>query len=303
MMLTVISCSQRVVISGTVYPPDSSPYIAINDTLNKFIEHADTTITLQKLQALLDDNRYATKPDVKGWFSIRPKITDSISFEASEYLPQTHAVKDLLHQKYPYVKLQKRPCDIVDCDEGINNFYAMVVQKINVTRVKPGYCGKGIIRFDNKYNATYRVVENIYNEYKNDTVQFTIFDHYGRPELENFEHILVYMTESCGSLYHVKYQFADVYKTSGGRWASPYSPHHYRNITDTLIRPEPLEFMKEISFSLEGQNKDHISARYPYPYYVIINNRAIAKYGNYVEDIFKLAKHPTLKNFGVFLKE
>lgn len=297
-IFALLGCSKRVTVSGIALADRHGVIVSVNDTLRKIINEGKIFVPIHKLNETTKFQKYLSITDKNGRFTINPKRTDSLTFKAPYYIKQTYSVGDLLSTKYPYVKLEKLPCDMVECNDTINDFYAMVVKKISLERVEPGYCENTFIRFDSKYSGKYKVIENIYGDYANDTIEFIIFDHNGRPALDDFDTILIYLSEACNAFYHVKYQFANVYITDNGRWATPYSPYHYQNVTSSSIKPEIIKFVDEISFSLDGLNEDFVKKSYPAPYYKIRDNQAIAIYGNYIEDIFEMAKDPVLKSFG-----
>jgi len=156
--------------------------------------------------------------------------------------------------------------------------------------------------FDSKYIAKYKILKQVYGNFKLDTIQFTVYDHYGIPAFSNFKHSLLYVTigEEDGQLYHVKYQFADVYKTKNGRWASGYRTFDYRDNFAGSIKPEKIPFKRKISYELKESQKREVERWYPKPFYKIKKNKAIVFLGNYLEELFLLKKNGILKLWGYF---
>ena len=76
------------------------------------------------------------------------------------------------------------------------------------------------IPMDFEFKAKYLVLKNIYNEIGSDTVEFTVYDHYGKPKFENFENVLLYLNLNNvdSTFYHNKYQFDQVKKKRNGNW-------------------------------------------------------------------------------------
>lgn len=109
---------------------------------------------------------------------------------------------------------------------------------------------------------------------------------------------MLFVVEDSGKFYHEKYQYFDVYKTRDGRWASS-SSWNDQNFGHK-IPPKKIDFVNEISFSISGLKKQAIKERFPQPYYRISNNKAIAEYGHYTDDLFKLKKDGILSNRGLF---
>ena len=154
------------------------------------------------------------------------------------------------------------------------------------------------INFNSRYVAKYKILQLINGPYKQDTIEFIAFDHYGKPAFSKYKTVLLFVSHYKGKLIHEKYQYFDLYLTTDNKWASPYSSegdfnHPYKdNIT---VKPEKISFKDEISFSVDNLSSDEIQTRFPKPYYEIKNGKAIVVYGNYVDDLFKLKQQTILK--------
>src|SRR5690606_23900840 len=55
--------------------------------------------------------------------------------------------------------------------------------------VTTSYC------MDRAFNAKYKVVEPVFNKLPGDTVTFTVYDHYGRPDFENYNNVILYISK------------------------------------------------------------------------------------------------------------
>ena len=150
---------------------------------------------------------------------------------------------------------------------------------------------------DAKFIAKYEVLERVCGEYRKDTIEFTVFDHYGIPGFSKTENALLFVVEYEGKFFHEKYQYFDVYKTKDGRWASPNA---WRESSADSLAPHKIDLEKQISFDLVGLKKQDIVRNFPQPFYRISNGRAIVEYGNYVEQLFHLKKSGVLKARGLF---
>lgn len=155
---------------------------------------------------------------------------------------------------------------------------------------------------DHKYIAKYKIVQLLSGFYSNDTIEFEVFDHYGEPGFANFETVLLFVSKRNGKLYHEKYQYFDVYLTKNGIWASPYSSTDYNHSfsNNITVKPEIMSFKNEVSYPLYKLTKKEVEMWYPTPYYEIKNGKAIAKYGNNVNDLFILKQQTILKARGIF---
>jgi hypothetical protein len=149
---------------------------------------------------------------------------------------------------------------------------------------------------DSKFDAEYKIVENIYGNYPNDTIHFVAFDHYGRPDFENYQYVMLFVSKYCDEIYHQKYQFYNVYKTMDNGWASSYQTSDY-SMLDTLskIKPEKIKFRTRVEFDISKASKERFEKYYPSPFYKIKKGKAIAIYGNYVPELLELKKQTVLK--------
>jgi hypothetical protein len=157
---------------------------------------------------------------------------------------------------------------------------------------------------DGAFEATYLVVHNVYGGYAQDTIRFRVYDHYGTPGFAKFQHVLLYVSEYDGKLYHEKYQFSPAFKASNGRWAGPYATGDYKHPflekEPTQVKPEKILFGPDVFIDITGYDSGIAQQQFPAPYYRLEGNRAIPVLGNYVEDLFQLKKDGVLKARGLF---
>ena len=158
------------------------------------------------------------------------------------------------------------------------------------------------VRMDSEYLAKYKILQLINGSYKSDTIEFIVFDHYGKPAFSKYQTVLLFVSDYNGKLYHEKYQYFDLYMAENGKWASPYSSETYNHpFKDSItVKPEIIPFTDKIFYSIRKMPKNEIKERFPQPYYKIEKKRAIAIYGNYVEDLFKLKQQTILKARGIY---
>jgi hypothetical protein len=114
------------------------------------------------------------------------------------------------------------------------NLYAFIGEKISVIEFDPNennerieidsITGDTLIHrsfvMDNGFKNKYKVIKNVYNEIKSDTVEFEAYDHYGRPGFENYKNVLLYLSynEEENKFYHQKYIFDPIEKDKNGNW-------------------------------------------------------------------------------------
>ncbi|MBS1594414.1 MAG: hypothetical protein JST90_08810 [Bacteroidetes bacterium] len=188
-----------------------------------------------------------------------------------------------------------------------------VGQKIEITPI----AGKGITtRFDTivngadttyklnyfsydfyqKYYARYKVLQIVQGSLKSDTINFIVLNHIGSPSFSPYETVLLFVYEKNDTLYHELYQYFDVYKTSNNRWAGSYSSRDYQGKYDSItVKPERISFQDEVSFKVKSNDPKWIRYVYPKPYYKIKDGRAIAVYGNYVEQLAILRQETVIR--------
>jgi len=158
------------------------------------------------------------------------------------------------------------------------------------------------VRMDSEYLAKYKILQLVHGSYISDTIEFTVYDHYGEPAFSKYQTVLLFVSEYNEKLYHEKYQYFDLYMTENGKWASSYSSEDYNhpfkdNIT---VQPEKIPFIDNVFYSVKKWPAYEIKKRFPRPYYKIKKKRAIAIYGNYVEDLFILKQQTILKARGIY---
>jgi hypothetical protein len=180
-----------------------------------------------------------------------------------------------------------------------NRLFVFVGEKIFVEQLPNDRAS-----MDAGFRAKYAILQRLYGEFPEDTIEFVTYDHYGTPAFSMFKHVLLYVSADSGDYYHQKYLYNDVYKTKDGRWASPYEGGDYEHAYNryTRIKPVKIPFAQKISYPtkiLDEEGRQH-ELSYPTPYYKTIGDSAIVVYGNYIEDLFALKKSGVLTGRGLF---
>jgi len=189
-----------------------------------------------------------------------------------------------------------QPCMV----EENSKYFVFVGEKISLERVATK---AGERSLDQRFLAKYRVLEPFRGTYKGTEIEFTVFDHYGIPPFSKYRHVLLYVELHDGHYYHSKYQYSPLYKTKSGKWAGPYATYDYQHEYNkrTTIRPEIIEFTEPVVFDIPSTlTANDVKAWYPAPFYKIEGNKAIAEYGNYVDELFLLKQNGVLKARGDF---
>jgi len=180
------------------------------------------------------------------------------------------------------------PKDTTIKNERDNKLFVFVGEKIEVIPIPytPG-------DFDSGLKAKYRILQRVYGHHKKDIIEFEAYDHYGGFPFADYKYVLLYVTEYEGKLYQEKYMYDPVFKTKDGRWAGPYSneyKHPYNQ--HTTVKPEKIDFIDIVSFPTTTKDDEGkvYTLSYPEPFYKIVGDQAVAIYGNYIPELFKLKK-------------
>lgn len=294
------SYAQKVTIKGNISSEvREDVLVIINDTIRKL--NSDNKEHQKNWFKIFNNKKYVVK-SVNNTFNVRAKKTDSLYFYSTNNSTKAYLVSDLLKQKYIHIKLDKKPCiEYIECNDSTPKLYVIAATKIKLSYAEDdNYCGS-IISIDSKFNAKYQIRENLFGDYKSDTINFTVYDYNGWPAFERYDNVLLYIVKRCDNLIHLKYQFSDIYKTTNGRWATPYKAYNYRNLPDEIvIKPEIIPFENPLEFDTEGLSDEYIIKNFPSPYYRKEADKMIAVYGNYIEDIFTIKQHTILKDYSFF---
>lgn len=302
LFFSAISFGQKVTVKGIAIDTTKNRnrvQVVLNDTLSKFFS-ADLP-NYRASTEIIYNKDLVVRADEKGFFKIKAYPTDSLIFTSWQHIRESYLVSDLIKRDSIHIQLKPKVCtEYIPCKEKPRMLYAFIGKKINV---EPAdyiyYCN--IISMDSKYDAEYKILENLYGNYPKDTISFVSYDHASIRRYDDYENVLIYVADYCGKLIHVKYQYHDLYKTSDGKWASPYNPYNYRKIDSTFhIKPRKIEFKKPIEFEFKEENLELVKEKYPEPYYEIKNGKIKVLYGNYPNELFELKKATVLKDRGFF---
>ena len=170
-----------------------------------------------------------------------------------------------------------------------NKLFAFVGQKISVDNLP---YREGLM--DGGFKAKYKILQKVFGNFSQDTIEFVAYDHYGVPPFSKFDNVLLFVSADSGTYYHQKYMYNDVYLTKDGKWAGCYAEKDYEHDynKNTRVKPIIIDFAKEVSYPTKIIRSDSqvVIVNYPKPYFKTIGDKAIAVYGNYVDDLFILKR-------------
>jgi hypothetical protein len=157
---------------------------------------------------------------------------------------------------------------------------------------------------DNGFKAKYVILEKVYADFREDTIEFVAYDHYGTPPFSEYKNVLLYVSADSGTYYHDKYMYNDVYKTKDGRWAGTYAMDDYEHVYNkhTKTKPIKIDFVERVVYPTKmiGDDGKQLTFSYPQPYFKTVGDSATAIYGNYIEELFVLKRNGFLTARGLF---
>ncbi len=305
LLTTSIIFGQKNTIKGTAINSKINRvpvFVTLNDTINKYDNSSN--FNQNKYESLFLNKNYNTWTNKKNQFKIKAKLTDSLTFSSPSQITESHLVSDLISENNIRIKLKTEPCkEYITCEDNQPKLYIFIGKKLNINYGgSDNYCD--VISMSTKYNARYKIIENLYGDYQNDTMKFVAYEHggNGKASFDEYEYVILYVAEYCGKLLKLKYLDNAVYKTKNGKWATPYKKLKYNKLDSAKIKqPEIIEFENDLIFKF-GRQADSLwlKRKYPKPYYQIKGVKARAIYGYYVNDILEIMKKTILKSKGFF---
>ena len=325
---TICFAQEKIVLSGRVGYASTpvlkfnSFTIVVNDTLTKVskyhqekfeeaveigkkdttqLKNAFTIFHKQKRteEILENDSNLYFQTKENGLFKLSVNVNDSLFFKSPTCVTQRFSVKDLIKLDSIDIKLMPQKCVTYEkCNDTAKKLSVFIGEKIEVKRINELLC-ENIIAFDSKFEATYKLVKNIYGKLNTDTVKFVAFDHYGIPAFSEYRYVLLFVSEHCGKLYHEKYQYFDVYETEEGNWARPGDPYMLdANIKIKTAKVTEIKFKKSVVFERSNYYPWELTKKFNKPYFKFEGNKIFPVAGAYVEDLLEIKKQGVLKARG-----
>ena len=186
-----------------------------------------------------------------------------------------------------------------DVDSGNSKYFVFIGEKISLDIVQPK---EEEISFDEQYLVKYKIIKPYIGSYSGKEIEFTVFDHYGPPAFSKYKHVLLYVVLHEGKYYHSKYMFSPLYKTKTDKWAGTYSVYDYSHSynKNTTIKPRIIDFSTPVVVDITDYDEEQRKMWFPEPYYKIEGNKALAVYGNSLDELFLLRQNGVLKARGDF---
>lgn len=181
-----------------------------------------------------------------------------------------------------------------------DSLYVFVGEKIEISDYQPQRYDS-VIFLDYGVKAKFKVIQNIYGNYKRDTIEFEAYFHCGGGLFSRFKNVLLFVSAYDGKLYLEKYQYFDVYKTIDGSWASPGELSKFDSQYTGDIKSHHIQFVDTVSYDIRQPFNGCLKKKiFQEPYYRLEGDKAIAVMGVYVDEIFGIRKAGILKKNGFF---
>jgi hypothetical protein len=190
------------------------------------------------------------------------------------------------------------PHFLVSSDES-QNLLVFVGKQIDVENV-PGQYG-----LDRQYKARYQVLQVVHGQYRDSTIEFIAFDHYGFPGFSNYQTALLYVTMRRSWLlqpkyFHEKYQYQPVYATADGRWAGCGDPYDADEKPQGHIQVQAIDFKPEVTIDVAKLPPAKVEEFYPKAFFDYRKDVVICRKGVFLDDLFTVKREGVLKARGIF---
>ena len=304
-LTTSIIFGQKITLKGTAINSKINRipvFVTLNDTINKY--DSSRNFNQDKYESLFLDKNYNTWTNKKNKFKIRAKLTDSLTFSSPSQISESYLVSDLISENKIIIQLKTEPCkEYIACEDNNPKLYVFIGKKLNINYGgSDNYCD--VISLSTKYKARFKIIENLYGDYQNNTMKFVAYEHGGNGDASfaEYEYAILYVAEYCGKLIKLRYLDNEVYKAKNGKWATPFKKLNYRKLDSVKIKqPEIIEFEKDLIYKFDRRaDSIWLERKYPKPYYQIKGVKAKAIYGYYANDILEVMKMTILKSKGFF---
>lgn len=164
-----------------------------------------------------------------------------------------------------------------------------VGEKLLVEQVHPAL-EPGEIMLDSMFQARYRVRQVVQGDDPGDVIEFTVYDHYGRPRFERYPHVLLFVNRSDDRYYHAKYQYYPVFLTRNGAWAACAPSDEYdAEQRDGIAAAKPMAFGSDAYLPVDTELSAAENRRiYPPRHFRIEGDRAYCLTGNTLSELIKI---------------
>jgi hypothetical protein len=195
-------------------------------------------------------------------------------------------------EQLAWENLQNNPVQ-VSGDE----FFVFVGEQLNIEFIPEDINPDTIIQYDH-YEATYRVVQAIWGNYQEDTIAFSVYDHYGLPPFANDKYTMLFVTKQGRGWTQELYQAYPVSRTEEGDWAYCGDP------TPERWESEPAEMHKvvfdpPVYFDIRHYSESGLAERFPAPIWEHVSDRAYCVMGTGPEELFRIKREGVLRARGL----
>ena len=141
-------------------------------------------------------------------------------------------ILSILFINFCHIGFSQSKTDFYETNEKIDLF-AFIGEKISIKEFDPNKNNgfreydsvkkDSVLRtkyiIDRAFRVKYKIIKKIFNDLKTDTIEFLVYDRYGKPNFQKYKNVILYIsTGSKVNYFHQKYQYDVVYKNSKDAW-------------------------------------------------------------------------------------
>ena len=200
------------------------------------------------------------------------------------------------------------------------NLFAFIGEKISMEEFDPNLDVKTIIEIDlengdtiyrkakiidRAFKLKYKVIKNLFNDLKSDTVEFVAYDHYGKPGFSNLQNVILYISKSTDKkfYFHQKYEYNEIILTKKNEWIGLLNFGSVSRIEKGLtLNLKKIIINKSARINLKNIPQQNIDLFYPKPFYEIKKNMAIPILGLTIQDLINYKVESLIKEGQVINK-
>lgn len=218
----------------------------------------------------------------------------------------------LLNFTYSYSQ-ENIEMDFYEENEKVNLF-AFVGEIISIEEFDPNapkeekieidsITGEKFIRksyvMDKGFKLKYKVLKNLYNNLKTDTIEFLAYDHYGIPSFSEFKNVILYISKNQkdNNYFHQKYEYNEFHKSKNNEWIGLLNFGSVSRIEEALkLNLKKVRLKSDANVDLKGFSKRGTELLYPKPFYKIKGDIAVPILGFSIRDLIEYKVKSILEN-------
>lgn len=178
-----------------------------------------------------------------------------------------------------------------------NTFFVFVGEQIDIEPISE--IGKSEeATFYDHYEATYRIVEPIWGDYKEETIKFSASSHYQGPPFARNKYVMLFVSKKGEAWIQEINMHYNVYQTEDEKWAYCGAPTPDR--TDgNPAKSYRINFSQLIYFDTQHFSERAALESFPEPIWLHENGIAKCVMGTYTDELLRVSQEGILKSRGL----